>query len=74
MTSDVEGLEVAFLVEAGGLMARFSIKNAEQESARIKLEITIDSKTSEVTAHEIEVGAGFVGLCNHYFENAQTIR
>lgn len=74
LQSSASGPEVPFLIESHDFVSRFVLKEIPDDSAHISVNITVDTETDIATVDQIDVRAGFVGLCDDYFENNETIR
>lgn len=74
LKSDAFGAEVPFLIESPEFQNRFVLRDVEEESSRITMEVTVNTVTDEVEVNNVTVRAQFAGLCDYYFENREIIR
>jgi len=72
--SDAYGPEVPLLFESPVFQNRFVLRNVPVDSARITMDVTVDTKTDTIEVNNIGLRAKFAGLCDYYFENREIIR
>ncbi len=72
--SDASGDGVPFLLESPEFKNRFVIENVPDESARISMDLTVNTVTDAVHVENVRIRAWFAGLCDQYFENREVIR
>lgn len=72
--SDAHGHEVPFLLESTEFQNHFILKDIPEDSSRITLTVTVNTRTDTIEVSNIRVRAQFAGLCDFYFENREIIR
>lgn len=72
--SSAFGKDISFLIESTDFKSRVVLQEIPESSAHISLKIVVDTRTDVAVVNQLNVRAGFVGLCDNYFENTETIR
>lgn len=72
--SDAYGAEVPFILESSEFENRFILKDITESSARITMDISVDTATDIIEVNNVRIRAWFAGLCDQFFENREVIR